>query len=99
MVWDAGLCDDCRTVATMWMIFLAVAAAGTVLVRLFRRAFVVVALAWLYATYDQLGYLTAETPKPVLLHVAAAVATGILLPALALLVPRRRQAGVEPPAV
>jgi hypothetical protein len=83
----------------MWIIFVALAVVGTVLVRLFRRAFLVVALAWLYATYSQLGYLTATTPTPILLHVVAAVGIAIVFPILALLVPGRREAGAGPPAV
>jgi len=99
MVWDSGLCEDCRTVATMWIIFVAIAIVGSILVRLYRKAFLVVALAWLYATYSQLGYLDAATPRLILLHVVVAVGIAIVFPTLALLVPSRRQAGAQSRAV
>jgi hypothetical protein len=88
MSWS-GPCDDCRSVATTWAIFLIIALAGTATVRWRRWTLAPVFLIWVIAVRDQLGYLSAGTDRGLVWHAFAAIATGLAAPLLMALVTRK----------
>jgi hypothetical protein len=92
MSWD-GNCDDCRTLATTWAIFLAIALVGALAVRWRRWALAPVLLFWFLAARDQVGYFGAGMDRGLLWHAVAAICTGLVAPVLTALVLRRRAQG------
>ena len=92
MSWN-GSCDDCRTLATSWAIFLIIALVGAVAVRWRRWTLAPLVLIWIIATRDQLGYLSAGMDRGLLWHAFAAIGTGLAAPVLMVFVWRKRTQG------
>jgi uncharacterized integral membrane protein len=99
MVWDGGLCEHCRTLAATWGLFLLLAVAGALIVWLHRYGIAAFLVAWLIASYDQLGYLTADTPDPLIVHAFSVIAVGLLIPLATWLFRMRRHRTQHRPSV
>ncbi len=86
---DGPLCEGCRTIGQLWSIFLAVAVLGSIAVWWRGWILILVLCAWLFALWDQLGYLYRGIESAYLMHTTIAAAIALVLP-IAVSVLRRR---------
>ena len=90
MTWTSN-CDDCRSLAATWTIFLIISVLGILAARWRRWTIAPTFIIWAIAARGQLGALYAGMDRGLLYHAFAAMGVGLLGPLLALLPWRRGQ--------